>query len=137
MIPRWLATIEARAMAATPGPWLEGVDYWEAESDADGQCRNCGGDTPLMEVRPEANQLWHVHRWRLDRRRYPHWWTEIASDGVHETVCGGNYGGVVCRADAEFIAHAREDIPRLLAEIHRLRAKCSPHRRPPPARGAP
>ncbi len=30
------------------------------------------------------------------------------------------------RADQEFIAHARQDVPRLVVEIRRLRGKASP-----------
>lgn len=35
---------------------------------------------------------------------------------------GGTGLGVQNEADAEFIAHAREDVPALLAEVERLRA---------------
>jgi hypothetical protein len=38
---------------------------------------------------------------------------------IQPVACGQDYG-VCSRADAEFIAHAREDIPALLAEIDKL-----------------
>ena len=34
-------------------------------------------------------------------------------------------GKAQCVADADFIAHAREDIPALMAEVKRLRAESS------------
>lgn len=38
--------------------------------------------------------------------------------------CYGGVGlGIQREADAQFMAHAREDIPALLAEVHRLRAE--------------
>ena len=33
------------------------------------------------------------------------------------------YGGCLCRKNAEFIAHAPEDVGRLLAEVKRLRGE--------------
>ena len=35
---------------------------------------------------------------------------------------GWEWGGIEHEADADFIAHAREDVPALLAEVRRLRA---------------
>ena len=74
-----LDAIEARANAATDGPWTLHED---------------DGDTfraPAWEVRPASGEM--VARLR-----------DWAS------------------ADAEFIAHARTDVPALLAEVRRLRA---------------
>jgi len=36
------------------------------------------------------------------------------------------FSGQVSEADQDFIAHAREDIPALLAEIERLKSKINP-----------
>lgn len=74
-----LADIEARANAATPGPWC--TDSWEIYQGA--------------EYQPGLSE-WIGETCRADD-----------SDGS--------------RNDAEFIAHAREDVPALLAEVDRLR----------------
>lgn len=83
-----LEAIEARANAATEGPW---------EAD----------NTEVMQhwSRPEP-------------------WQPIATN---EVACmaycyGGSARGIENEADAEFIAHAREDVPALIAEVRRLRA---------------
>lgn len=78
-----LATIAARADAATPGPWWawdRGVGWHIATEDP-----NATADVPALL--PEGI--------RTDLGR---------------------------REDAEFIAHAREYVPRLVAEVRRLRA---------------
>lgn len=75
-----LADIEARATAATPGPWC--TDSWEIYQGA-------------------------------------------------EYVAGAEWIGETCRAgemddgraDAEFVAAARTDVPALLAEIRRLKGQ--------------
>jgi hypothetical protein len=72
-----LDAIEARANAATPGPWEHG--------------ERCVWQAGMLNT------------------------AEIAVDCEH-----GN-GGIRRHADAEFIAHARTDVPALLAEVKRLR----------------
>ena len=42
--------------------------------------------------------------------------------GVHETACGWEDVAGAADRDATFIAHARTDVPALLAEVERLRA---------------
>jgi hypothetical protein len=64
-------------------------------------------------------------------------WESFVEDRDHE--CGSNFirtGGVddiepigATAADQDFIAHARQDIPRLLEEIERLKALIDPHAR--------
>jgi hypothetical protein len=50
-------------------------------------------------------------------------WTSQPYDDLWEVtpVAGGQDYGVFEEADAEFVAHAREDIPALIAEVERLR----------------
>lgn len=115
-----LAAIEARATAATLGPW-----YWEAEGEP-------GSDQP-QPYQPRAQMGAH------GRDRVA--WCELvagegwifAPDTVDVTIpkkfrdpgmpaTGPIDVVVIERGDAEFIAHAREDIPALLAEVRRLRA---------------
>ena len=43
------------------------------------------------------------------------------AEGQKEVICAVSHGKND-RADAEFLAHAREDVPTLLAEVERLRA---------------
>ena len=85
-----LKEIQARALAATPGPW---------EPDVDGS----------------ISQHWTCHQ--------P--WGEIVSTDVECLSCcyGGRASGVANGADREFIAHARTDVPRLVAEIWRAKAE--------------
>lgn len=54
------------------------------------------------------------------RPDYPTWRPQIATTDVYPVKGDGSAQGGI---DAAFIAHAREDIPLLLAEIDRLRAK--------------
>jgi hypothetical protein len=92
LTPAELTAIEARASAATSGPW----------SVAENKYR----DYAVAIPEPRFAAMWIVQ-------------------GVYE--CDDPYDdcqGNVLRAlrDAEFIAHAREDVPRLVAEVRRLRA---------------
>jgi hypothetical protein len=66
---------------------------------------------------------WHVVSDEIDPHRF-----EIHGDGpTHVAVFGGNsddgFASYPVRENAEFAAHAREDVPALLAEVGRLRAR--------------
>lgn len=76
-----LGAIEARANAATPGPWGYDLNGY---------------------IAPDLGDEW---------------------GGTVAKVLGK--GGQFDK-DGEFIAHARTDIPALLAEVRRLRAECAP-----------
>lgn len=86
-----LKAIEERAEKATPAPWQHGFD--------DGSGR----------VTKDAD------------------WPQGAYivRGDDTIVTGGNFEGIACGveelADADFIAHARQDVPALIAEVRRLR----------------
>ncbi len=72
-----LDQIEARLLAATPGPWkslVEGRDHTSGSSFI---------QTPASDIEPSG----------------------------------------ATAADQDFIAHARQDLPKLLAEVRRLRAR--------------
>ena len=103
-----LDEIEARANAATEGPWEVGDRYHCVAADTC-DCRQDYG--PLIDTyqHPEWGTM-HVHR--TDEP----WW----HDGVLYRPAGGS-PGEVCRdtasADAEFIAHARTDVPALVAAL--------------------
>lgn len=75
--------MEARCLAATPGPWkssVEGRDHF-------------AGDTVIL-------------RW--------------AGEGYDDLYL---HGGTI--ADYDFVAAARQDVPRLIEEVRRLRALLS------------
>ena len=84
---KYLSEIEARAKAATPGPW----QYHRTWQDD----------------RHRAMYVMHGYTGRASKHDNP-WIADLADDN---------------NEDAEFIAHAREDIPALLAEIRRLQAE--------------
>ena len=99
-----LQGIRERCQAATPGPWV-----WVNTEAAS-----------LAEVNPDRLVHWDPSRL-----------TEV--DGIPvflgqedvlavESFDGAESALFVGTADAAFIAHAREDIPKLLAEVDRLRA---------------
>lgn len=51
------------------------------------------------------------------------WATVVSTDVACMAYCyGGSAAGVERDEDAEFIAHARDDVPALLAEVRRLRS---------------
>lgn len=86
-----LQEIEARAQAATEGPWSATLlnDYADQTTIEGARFVN-GNEMPNPEDEPE----------RFTREQ-----TQI-------------------HADATFIAHARADVPRLVAEVRRLNALC-------------
>lgn len=83
--PPDLGAIEARANAASRGPWEHGMEY-EQQDPGDYVSTAWGGIVVCSDQAPTP-------------------------------------------ADAEFIAHAREDVPTLAAEVRRLRAALSAARR--------
>ena len=103
-----LNEIEARANAASPGPWEAGDRYYCQASDKC-DCRQDYG--PLIDTyQHPAWGTMHVHR--ADEP----WW----HDGVLYRPAGGA-PGEVCRdtttTDTEFIAHARTDVPDMSAAL--------------------
>lgn len=98
-----LEAIKARAAAATEGPW-EAVTCHESEQ----KTRSEYVRGALLEPDAPASGLWMT--WKPDSLTVGNL-TAMTGDGPHG------------EADAEFIAHAREDIPALVAEIERLRAQ--------------
>lgn len=119
LTPERLREIKERCERATPGPWRVGNPYVVAPV-RDDKCMLCDMSEPLATV-TENGQTCHVH---FDDRQYEDDWRDIASESTFETIVGDysyDSGGVATtRADAEFIAHAREDVPALIAEVERL-----------------
>ena len=83
MTPDDLARIEARAAAATEGPWVV--------------------ETPESVYGHDGGPDWADLRWVSDR-------ATVADDDPP-------WLGPVATADAEFIAHARTDVPALVAAL--------------------
>jgi len=83
-----LAAIRARCEAATPGPWI-------ADTKEPGDCVVWAGDVPTDDARDTA-LLWNIG-------------TAI--------TCIGQACSDYEAADCEFIAHARKDVPALLAAL--------------------
>ncbi len=83
-----LDAIEARAEAATPGPWTARLrdDMWEI---------NDGSGSNFVSI--------------------------VESCWLPDDCDAGQYGGIPDVDDARFIAHARADIPALVAELRTAR----------------
>lgn len=92
-----LDAIEARANAATRGPWITGV-RWED---------------------PVDNYWLPINRPSSDPED-PHQPDRIAL--IRYETCGFQYPHFEALSDAAFIANARQDVPALVAEVRRLRA---------------
>ena len=88
-----LDEIEARANAATPGPW-----HWEDWAEDDGDNRFALVAPP--ETRPGGPSEWFPDLGHL-----------LIQDEDHN----------ISEQDRAFIAHAREDVPRLIAELRAAR----------------
>ena len=97
-----LDEIQARANAATRGPWgfYDGDNYAEVAAD--------------MQVTSPGSCNYRERVARLEDEDY---WDDQAHDGDDEERAPEQMA-----ANAAFIAHAREDVPALLAEVRRLRA---------------
>lgn len=99
MTPEQLQAIEDRAEKATAGPW----EWSEALEDGWG---HYGPDLISSRTRPKTGigsrtpAPMVIQSWGHD------------ADGL-----------IISPTDAEFIAHAREDIPALVAEVRRLQAE--------------
>ena len=101
-----LDAIKNRETNATPGPWAferhgEKPAYYRIGIAMDKDCMPCGGEVEIARYDEDQGILIEDMLWGGDLCR------------LEEATV--NY------RDADFIAHAREDIPRLLAEIERLR----------------
>jgi cytochrome c556 len=140
LTPDELAEMERRAGGATPGPWEAGVRYERFGVNEGvrpgegpfsflpvGRCYCCAetGEPPLGIERDRHGCVYHVHRVGAGRPRPASGWRTISSAATRETVVESFEGMVsagIRPRDAEFIAHARVDVPRLVAEVRRLRA---------------
>lgn len=100
MTEQELKEIEARANAAFRAPWTYAnfeVQCGHLCDDAD--CSKCGGDDVFDVVRIESPE------------EYPDGQVVADVPGLEEFA----------ESNGKFIAHAREDVPKLIAEVRRLR----------------
>lgn len=112
-----LAAIAERASKATPGPWRIGAPFFQCLLDHPGERHGAGKCRYTFQGWQESDSH-EIHR---DISYTPETEHTAAHDGQ---ICGHwdyDFGGVVREADAAFIAAAREDVPRLLADNQHCR----------------
>lgn len=121
-----LEAIEARANAATEGPWESDREYgaFPERRDKPGKCDWCRSYGPPVRVEENAGFgpkiKAHIHREKQEAA------TVYTVDGraiIDLEWLDYNNAGLTFKSDDRlFIAQARTDIPRLVAEVRRLRA---------------
>ncbi|AWT42598.1 MULTISPECIES: hypothetical protein [Streptomyces] len=101
--PLDLDATEARASAATPGPWgyYDGSNYADVAAD--------------LEITGRGSYSYREKVARLEDENY---WDDLAHEDDADERAPEQMA-----ANAEFIAHARTDVPAMAAEIRRLRAQ--------------
>lgn len=135
-----LERIEARAGGATPGPWEAGVRYERFGVNSGerpgegpfsflprGRCHCCAetGEAAVTLERDRHGSVYHVHRVAADGARPSNGRRTISSAATMQPVvesCEEAISAGIRPCDAEFISHARTDVPRLVSEVRRLRA---------------
>lgn len=103
MTPEQLAEIAARAAAATPGPWgfYDGDNYADVAADLEQTSRGS-----------------YSYREKVARLEDENYWDDPAHEDHDEERAPEQMA-----ANAAFIAHAREDVPALLARVAELEAE--------------
>ena len=114
-----LAEIEARANAATQGPWEMRTDQDNGQGSREqllasntGEWKVC--DSFCIWTPPAATSRGKQRAPNEHEHKYDP--TVLAGDGWH-----GSGDLIISDEDAAFIAAARTDVPQLVAEIRRLR----------------
>lgn len=115
------AACRARAEKATEGPWEVG-DWWHIQGAAMCQCHRHG--ELVWQGRRDINgKQMHAH---IHRRHRPIGGDVMQADATSgvplPVIVGNDWGDATTPADAEFIAHARTDVPALLALLDKARA---------------
>lgn len=93
-----LEEIKARTEAATPGPWHENDNWRIVQGDAYARC------LAIWEAKP-GDPLYDVY------------------DEPEFVVIDTPGPAINKTADLKFIAHARQDVPSLIAEVERIQAE--------------
>lgn len=105
-----LEAIEARANAATPSPWRTGV---QNNATLEQTVANAAKHL-MLGIGPEVHMVWAPE----------HPLTVLGPDPeapLHAVTTAMAGNGPTSPQNAEFIAHARADVPALVAEVRRLR----------------
>lgn len=120
----YLDQIEARIEAATEGPWVVG-NRFHVQVAKWCKCRKEYGTLVWAGMKDINGTIMPTHIHRQDGELHPDDANDTSVYGG--TIPGGPYPVAlsgyaskyfdISRADAEFIAHAREDLPRLLAAV--------------------
>jgi hypothetical protein len=126
MTPEELAEIEARAQAASPGPWVwvdNGFEDDPPEKLIDHGWQHQGPDLVRLG---DWSKCFYCCQWAdgVDTSRGKQGTPGHEHRAREAVVSSWGYdadGLIVKRADAVFIARAREDIPKLIAEVRRLK----------------
>jgi hypothetical protein len=121
MSPDELGAIEARANAATPGPW-----QWRGNVDTHHLYLGNSREVVMAFARwgmQSAQPMFRLKDWLEYARAFARY--EVAPDATERTdprVYRGDLRGLR-HPDAEFIACAREDVAALVREVRRLRGE--------------
>jgi hypothetical protein len=97
-----LDEIKTRAEAATPGPWNPAIAPHPDSAQTHAEYL-------VASLCNEGRPLWVA------------WAENPTDDGFAYVVPAVTGDGPTSEANADFVAHAREDVPWLIAEVERLR----------------
>ena len=112
-----IESIQARADAATAGPWeVVPEDTWHY-LDKDAECNLCTKGVELLRE----------HFYDDGEKAHIHWDSSHCICDSEQNLVAGNFdyeeGGIIRHEDTVFIANARQDVPALLEYIAELEAK--------------
>ena len=110
---KFLDEIKARADAATEGPWEFG-DRLHVQGESHCDCNPLRGPLVRREVMDINGEQMMAHVHRQEEARWPH--GIYAKDGEVVVNDTEEYG-YMDDFDAEFIAHARTDLPAMAAAL--------------------
>lgn len=119
-----LNAMQARCDTATEGPWERGYRY-HVQASTHCECRAIDG--PLVGIDPDGEYgEMHIHL-----KDTPIWGEGItarddSTGGIAVVVETSEYG-TMSDGDAEFIAAARTDLPKLIAALRAVLAQHYPH----------
>ena len=119
-IPERLDEIQTRADAATAGPWEYG-DRYHIQGASHCKCSPEYG--PLVADKPmDINgEMMRAHVHKRDEPFWPHGIYSPTDEGPLAVVYDGDGRGLD-EQDAEFIAHARADVPWLIEQVRKREA---------------
>lgn len=115
--PESLDAMEARAAAATKGPWEVVPRTDDSVIEADDECHYCGEGRTLVSAEEyegdETTASYTLHRHEAAPHHVVAGGTEITGQVDYEE------GGIIRAEDTAFIAAARTEHPALIGEVRR------------------